>query len=94
MKLGGIQLETFEGLRRMPQKAASAWTGATVDLVGAGYKPLIYLGYQIVKGVNYYFIAEQTMMTANMDRRIIKMAINEFGTNYKILGDSIEVIAE
>ena len=65
-----------------------------LQLVGVGYKPLVYLGYQIVHGVNYFFIAEQTLMTKDMDRRVIKMAINELGANYKILGDSIEVIAE
>ena len=40
---GQIELAKFEGLTKMPQKAASAW--ATLEgLVGASYKPLLYLG--------------------------------------------------
>ena len=75
--LGSIQLQPFAGISTMPQKAASAWSGAVQNLVGAVYKPLIYLGDQQVKGTNYWFIAEECLMTATLQRRIVKLAINE-----------------
>ena len=54
---GKIELEEFAGLTSMPQKAASAWSGAIDGLVGASYKPLLYLGKQVVKGVDHFFVA-------------------------------------
>ena len=89
---GKINLEEFEGWTRLPQKAASAWTAGTLVLMGAGYKPLVYLGTQVVKGVSYYFIAEQTLVTAKPERHVVKMAINDFDGRYKIVPDSIERI--
>lgn len=89
---GKIQLEKFEGITTMPQDAASAWSGGMEGLVGADYKPLLYLGKQIVKGVNYWFIAEQTLVTHPPIRRVVKLAINEFNGAYELVGDSIEDI--
>ena len=62
--LGKIAFEEFEGLTSMPQRAASAWSAMeSGGLVGASYKPLLYVGTQLVKGVNHWFIAEQTLIT-------------------------------
>ena len=88
---GKIELEKFEGITKMPQEAASAWS--TVDgLVGASYKPLLYLGKQVVKGVNYFFIAEQTLITCPPIRRVVTLTINEFEGKYELLGNSIKEI--
>ena len=87
---GQIQLENFIGLTSMPQKAASAWSGAFDGLVGASYKPLLYYGKQLVHGVNYYFIAEQTLITNPPIRRIVKLVINELNGEYKLV--SVEEI--
>ena len=85
----------------MPQKAASAWVAIEGGIVGAGYKPLLYVGSQVVKGVNHWFIAEQTLILAQPERHIVKIAVNEFNqakddgefeTVYKIVPHSIEVI--
>ena len=101
--LGGIQLEDFKGIDKMPQKAASAWVAVEGGIVGAGYKPLLYVGSQLVKGINHWFIAEQTLILAQPERHIVKIAVNEFNqkiegkdgefeTIYKIVPHSIEVI--
>ena len=101
--LGGIQLEEFKGMDKMPQKAASAWVAVEGGIVGAGYKPLLYVGSQVVKGINHWFIAEQTLILAKPERHIVKIAVNEFTqkvegkddefeTLYKIVPHSIEVI--
>lgn len=88
---GKIELENFDAIK-LPQKAASAWS-AVEDLIGASYKPLIYLGSQAVHGVNYYFIAEQTLMTHPLIRRVIKFAIHELNGEYDLLEESISEIA-
>ena len=87
---GKIELEQFTGLTSMPQKAASAWSGALEGLVGASYKPLLYLGKQVVKGVDYFFIAEQTLITNPPIRRVVRLVINEFDGKYELVPESIE----
>ena len=90
---GKIKLEEFKGLTEMPQKAASAWSGAGFEnLVGANYKPLIYCGSQVVKGINHWFIAELTVPYSSEIRKIVLLAINEFDGKYSLVKESIEVI--
>lgn len=84
---GQIKLEHFTGLASMPQKAATAWAGAfTAGLVGAEYKPLLFYGTQEVHGKNYFFIAEQTLVTNPPIRRLVKLIINELDGEYKLIG--------
>ncbi len=73
---------------KMPQKYASAWT-AVEGIVGASYKPLLTVAKQQSKGTNYWFIAEQTLMTATPEKHIVTIAINEFEGNYTIVNGSI-----
>ena len=89
---GTFELEKFEGLTKMPQEAASAWS-AVENLVGVGYKPLLYVGKQVAKGTDYLFIAEQTIMSNPPVRRVINFTINEFQGKYELVEESIEVIA-
>lgn len=86
---GKIELEKFEDLTGMPQDYASAWN-ALEKLVGASYKPLLCLGKQIVEGVNYYFIAEQTLTTHPPLKRIVRVVINGFNDGYRLV--SVEEI--
>lgn len=88
---GAIELEKFDGITKMPQDYASAWT-AVEGLVGASYKPLLCLGKQVVKGVDYFFIAEQTFTTFPVRRRVIKLTIHGFNGEYELIGESIEEI--
>lgn len=83
--LGKIQLEQFAGATSMPQEAASAWT-AVDGLVGASYKPLLYLGKQLVHGVNHYFIAEQTIVGNPPIRTVGKLLINVDETDAHLVG--------
>ena len=82
---GKVKLENFVGLTSMPQKAASAWS-AVDGLVGASYKPILFYGTQLVNGVNYYFIAEQTLTTNPPVRRLVKVIICENGGKNEIVG--------
>ena len=86
--LGEIEFEPFEGLTKMPQGFASAWSKAE-ETTGASYKPLMCVGKQIAKGTNYWFIAEQTLILATPEKHIVTIAINEFGGNYTPVNGSI-----
>lgn len=88
---GGIQFENFEGLTKMPQKAASAWAKVT-ELVGASYKPLLYCGKQLVRGTNHLFIAEQTLITIGQETRIVAIVVNEFNGDFNIVPEEFKVI--
>ena len=89
---GSIEILEQKGLTTMPQEAASAWIAIEGGIVGAGYKPLIYVGAQVTKGTTYWFIAEQTLILAEPERHIVKIAVTEFNGEYKIVPHSIEVI--
>lgn len=82
--LGKIVLENFAGLTTLPQKAASAWSSLS-SLVGASYKALLFYGTQQVNGVNYFFIAEQVLVTNPPVRRLVKLVIHEQNGEYKLV---------
>lgn len=86
VKFGGIEVVEQTEMKMFTQRAASAW-GAINDLVGARatYKPVAYVGTQVVKGVNHFFIAEQTLVTATPIRHIVLVTINEFDGNYSLV---------
>ena len=90
--LGKIEFVEFKGLESMPQKAASAWAAVDSGLCGASYKPLVYIGKQQVRGVNHWFIAEQTLITNPPAKHIVTIAVNEFNGVFAIVPDSINVI--
>ncbi|MBR1805469.1 MAG: hypothetical protein IJ774_03675 [Selenomonadaceae bacterium] len=90
--LGQIELENFTALTEMPQKAASAWSEVE-RLVGASFKPILYLGTQIVHGVNHWFLAERTIVALNSERRLVKLAVNELGGKFKFVANSVQVVA-
>ena len=81
---GKVQLEQF-GSAPLPQKYASAWSGAVEGLTGASYKPLCALGMQLVHGCNYYILAEQTLLTNPIVRRVVRLTINEWEKEYALV---------
>ena len=91
---GQLQLEQFTGLTSMPQKAASAWDGAFAsEMVGAQFKPLLYLGQQVVNGTLHWFIAERTQPYRFEIRNVVKMAILEKDGQYTFDEDTVSKIA-
>ena len=91
--LGGIEFKATTNLTKLPQKVATALaTLENPELVGAGYKGLMYVGKQVVKGVNYWFIAEQTLITRDAEKHIVKVAVNDFKGKMEIAAGSIETI--
>ena len=91
---GQMQLEQFTGLTSMPQKAASAWDGAfTPEMVGVKFKPLLYLGSQVVNGTLHWFIAERTQPYRFEIRNVVKLAILEKDGQYTFDEDTVSKIA-
>ena len=73
--LGGWNIEEMKSCN-LPQKAASAFTAVTGELVGVEYQPVFYVGSQVVNGTNYCIFAIQTIITAEPEKRLVKVIIN------------------
>ena len=84
--VGNINVLEQQSITKMPQGAASAWAVFDGSVVGAAYKPIAYVGTQVVKGVNHVFLAEQTIITAEPVRHIVILTINEFNGKYQPVG--------
>ncbi len=76
-----------EELSAEVQDAFDATVG---QLVGVNYKPLMYLGSQVVKGVNYYVLASATPVYPDANSRPVVISINVFEGKYTL--NSIEGI--
>lgn len=88
--LGKINFNIITDLKRLPQKPASAMsTIEKLELAGAGYKPLMYVGDQLVRGTNYWFISEQVMSTRTAEKHIVWIAVNEFDNKFEVVKSSI-----
>ncbi len=88
--LGKINFNFITDLSKLPQKVASAMSEIeSPALVGANYNPLMYVGDQLVRGTNYWFIAEQTLTTREFDKHLVLIAVNEFENKFEIVPSSI-----
>lgn len=73
--LGSWDISEIKGCN-LPQKVQSAFTAVTGELVGADYQPVLYVGSQVVNGTNYCILAVQTIITAEPEKRLVKVIIN------------------
>lgn len=86
IKFGAVTIVEQKEWNNPTQEAATAWGAAFDGFVGGDYKPITYVGYQVVRGINRIFIAEQDLCTRGGERHIVKVTINEFDGNYNIVG--------
>ena len=68
------------------------FTECTGHLVGCSYKLVTYVGKQIVKGINHYFIAEAKRVIPNSKPFPVMVCVNEFQGVHMLV--SIEVISD
>ena len=88
--LGKINFNIITDLTKLPQKVASAMSEIeNPEVVGASYKAVMYVGDQLVRGINYWFIAEQTLTTRDFDKHLVLIAVNEFENKFEIIRPSI-----
>ena len=90
--LENLKLKEFK-VAELDPKEKAAWYGALEKgFVGAEYKPVLVCADQSSRGVNYWFIAEQTSVTAKPERRLVTIGINEFNGNYGVIPTSINTV--
>ena len=74
----------------LPAEVQDAFDVTVGQLIGVNYKPLMYLGKQVVKGVNYYVLASATPVYPDANSRPVIISINAFEGKYTL--NSIEGI--
>ena len=72
-EMGGIAVDVKTDI---PAEAQEAFDTAFEGFVGSNVKPFAYLGSQVVKGVNYFFAAEVTSVTAEPETKVALVTVN------------------
>lgn len=75
MKAGGYRLNDFDACN-LPENVATAFTKVIGSMHGAQYKAVLYLGSQLVNGVNHLLLCEVTKATNPPVRSLEIVAIN------------------
>ena len=76
----------------MPEKVATAVSALADQLMGAEYKPIAYLGSQLVNGVNHAVLAEQTILSGKDTKNVVVLIFNEKGMECTLV--NIERVVE
>jgi len=71
--LGGAEVNPQTDI---PTTAQQVWLNAFEGYVGVKVKPLAFLGTQIVNGLNHFYIAEISTVTADPKKDIVLVVIN------------------
>ena len=74
-KIGEWQIEQFK-TTGLPQKVQSAFTDVTSEITGADYQPVLYLGHQLVNGVNHCILCVKRPVTPDADCSLVKFILN------------------
>ena len=61
----------------LPQKVASGFIEVTQGMVGARYVPVLYIGTQVVHGINHMLICKQTIAAQGAPEHMVKMVLNQ-----------------
>ena len=87
-KIGGEGASVVQVIEeaKLPQDIQVAFDTAEKQLVGIGYKPIAYIGSQIVKGVNHYFICQAKGIYPNAQPYAVIMCVNVFEKNVSVVG--------
>ena len=70
----------------MPENVQAIFSAAEKQLAGVSYKPVAYIGSQVVKGVNHYFVCEARVIYPGAEPRAVIMGVNVFDGNISIVG--------
>lgn len=61
----------------MPEKIATAFDGLNQKWIGAKYRPIAYLGSQLVNGTNHAVLGKQTIIDADNTKNVVLAVFNE-----------------
>lgn len=81
---GGYKLEDMEACP-LPQQLTTAFSKIT-ELLGAKYKPVLYVGTQVVHGVNHMILCKQTLSAEGAPEHLVKMVLNQKADSEEIIG--------
>jgi hypothetical protein len=66
-------------------EAEIAFKMATKSLMGVEYKPIIYIGSQVVKGKNYYYLCEAKVIYPGAEPYAVVLCVNGFQGQYTVV---------
>ena len=67
-------------------EVTAAFAEAEKGLVGVSYKPVMYIGSQIVRGVNHYIVCEARVIYPGARPKAVIMAVNIFEGKASVAG--------
>ena len=85
VKTGGWKLAKMKACG-LPEKVASGFTEVTHAMAGAKYVPVLYVGTQVVHGMNHMIICTQTLAVQGATEHLIKMVLNQNVDDGSIVG--------
>lgn len=88
VSLGGWTVDIQVG--KLPQGLATAF--AELQIMGAEYTPIAYLGSQVVNGINHAVLAEQLLITGKDTKNVVVMIFNERAGQFTL--SNIERVVE
>lgn len=66
----------------LPSEAKHAFDSAYADIVGAIYRPLVYVGSQITKGINHYVICSMRVPVPGAQPRAVLVGTNSMNDHH------------
>ncbi len=83
--VGAYKLAPMQGCP-LPEQVATGWGQVTQSLVGTEYLPVLYVGEQVVHGLNHMLICRQTLSAKDAPEHLVKMVLNQNRDDGSIVG--------
>ena len=85
VKTGGWELAEMQACG-LPEKVASGFSEVTRAMMGAKYTPVLYVGTQVVHGMNHMIICKQTLAVQGATEHLVNMVLNQNVDDGSIVG--------
>lgn len=82
----GAKIARVIETEKLSEEVELAFTEVTKELKGMSYKPVMYLGKQIVRGENHYILCEAKVIYPDAQPRAVILGINIFEGKSSIVG--------
>jgi hypothetical protein len=89
---GATLVKIIEEETDVPAAIRAIFEKATRQLIGVDYKMLLFIGSQVVKGINYHFICQAKVVYPGAEPKVVRLVINEFQNEISVV--SITPIGE
>lgn len=71
--VGGTEIDVKTDI---PEEAKNAFDTALTEFIGSSVKPFVYLGSQVVSGIDYIFAAEVSPIVENPIKKVAVVTVN------------------